>query len=401
MARDEWLAARALVLRHGWNAVAYQILNPGMRLWFSAAKDAVAGFESYGGVRVIAGAPVCARERLRDVAAELEADANARGERVVFFGAGARLEQLYADRDDHAQVRLGAQPLWEPQAWDSIVRGKASLRAQLNRARNKEVVVEEWSAERARNDDSLRMVLREWLATRGLPPLGFLVSPDLLNTLGDRRIVVASRGRAREVIAFLVATPIPARDGWLVEQWPRLTSAPNGTTHLLVDAAMHAFADAGSRYVTLGLAPLSDNAGAIAQGQPAWLRLGLHWARAHGRRFYNFRGLESFKASLQPMEWEPIFAIAQGRRFSPRMLRGIAGVFSGGSPERLIVRALISAAGREIDRLWSRFAKRARDGLLNRPYLHRHVADSPPGTCAARPADRSRSVFASPNAMDR
>jgi hypothetical protein len=68
-----WLAARDLVMRYGWNAVAYQILNPGMRLWFSSAGDAVAGYVSFGRVMIIAGAPVCRRERLPDVALELEA----------------------------------------------------------------------------------------------------------------------------------------------------------------------------------------------------------------------------------------------------------------------------------------------------------------------------------------
>ena len=36
--------ARALVLRHGWNAMAYQILNPGIRRWFSADGEAVVGY---------------------------------------------------------------------------------------------------------------------------------------------------------------------------------------------------------------------------------------------------------------------------------------------------------------------------------------------------------------------
>jgi len=84
----------------------------------------------------------------------------------------------------------------------------------------------------------LRAVLQEWLDTRGLPPLHFLVTPDLLDTLGDRRIFVAEQ--SDEVQGFLVATRIPARHGWLVEQWPRRRSAPNGTTHLLIDAAMRA-----------------------------------------------------------------------------------------------------------------------------------------------------------------
>jgi phosphatidylglycerol lysyltransferase len=89
----------------------------------------------------------------------------------------------------------------------------------------------------------------------------------------------------------------------------------------------------------------------VGDGQPAWLRLILHWLRAHGRRFYNFTGLEAFKASVQPMAWEPIFAIAPGRRFTPMMLRAIAGAFSAGSPERLVARAVVSGAAREVQRL--------------------------------------------------
>ena len=339
-------------MRHGWNAVAYQILNPGMRHWFSRAGDAVVGYASFAGTWVVAGAPVCAAERLATAAAELEADAAERSARVLFFGAGARLEQVYADRADHSLVRLGAQPVWDPAAWSDIVRRKASLRAQLNRARNKGVRIQEWPASRARTSDTLRTVLREWLATRGLPPLSFLVVPDILDTLDDRRTFVAERdGR---VVGFLIGTPVPARGGWLVEEWPRTRDAPNGTTHSLVDAAMRAFADDHSSYVTLGLAPLAEHGGGILAEQPAWLRVMLRWVRAHGRRFYNFAGLEAFKASMQPMAWEPIYAIAPGGRFTPRMLRAVAGAFSAGNPERLLLRALWSAARDELRRYGGR-----------------------------------------------
>ena len=351
---SEWFAARDLVLRFGWNAVSYQILNPGMRLWFSSAGDAVAGYASFGGVWTVAGAPVCPPGRLPNVAAELETTARGRGARVVFFGAGARLEQVYARRSDHALVRIGAQPAWEPSAWSGIVRHKSSLRAQLHRARNKGVEVREWSPARAQRSPVLRAVLREWLDTRGLPPLHFLVTPDLLDTLDDRRIFVAEQ--SDDVVGFLVATRIPARHGWLVEQWPRRRSAPNGTTHLLIDAAMRAFDADGSHYATLGLSPLSEHAGTVGDGQPAWLRIFLHWIRAHGRRFYNFRGLEAFKASARPMVWEPIFAIAPGGRLTPFTLRAIAGAFSDGSPERLLARAIVSGVVKELSRVVNRTA---------------------------------------------
>lgn len=344
-ARDR---ARELVLQYGWNAAAYQILNAGMELWFSARGDAVVGYARHAHTRVVAGAPVCAEERLAEVVEELRTDARRSQDDVVYFGAGARLERLLDDRAHHL-LRLGAQPVWAPGAWDAIVRRKASLRAQIHRARNKGVRIEAW-----RSDGSARQledVLQHWLHTRGLPPLHFMTETHLLDHLGDRRVFVARRSDA-EVIGFLVATPIPARFGWLVEQWPRVPSAPNGTTHLLVDAAMRSFAEEDASFVTLGLAPLSDRAGPIAAAEPAWVSVLLRWLRAHGRRFYNFRGLDAFKASLQPQAWEPIYCIVPGPRVTVRSLRAIAGAFSGGSPIALLARALGSAVRREVtDRL--------------------------------------------------
>jgi phosphatidylglycerol lysyltransferase len=351
---DDWAHARELVLRHGWNAVAYQILNPGMRLWFTTDREAVVGYAAVGRTWVVAGAPVCAPERLPAVIDELEADARRHGRRLLFFGAGTRLEQVMAARATHALVRLGAQPVWTPSEWPDVVRAKSSLRAQLNRARNKGVRVTEWPTARAQESAVLRAVLHEWLGMHGLPPLGFLVTTHLLGNLADRRVFVAERGPQSEVVGFLVATPVPARTGWLVEQWPRTRAAPNGTTQLLVDAAMRAFASAGSQYVTLGLAPLADRAGELGEGQPLWLRLALGWVRAHGRRFYDFRGLEHFKASLQPMRWEPIFAIAPRRRFTVGMLRAVAGAFSDGRPEALVAHALWRALVLEARRLATR-----------------------------------------------
>lgn len=82
--------ARQLVRLHGADAVACQILNPGIDHWFAAANDAVVGFVRRHKVRVVAGSAVCAADRLADVALEFERDAAA-GERVCYFGAEAPL----------------------------------------------------------------------------------------------------------------------------------------------------------------------------------------------------------------------------------------------------------------------------------------------------------------------
>jgi phosphatidylglycerol lysyltransferase len=337
--------ARELVLRYGWNATAYQIVNPGIRQWFSRSGDAVVGYVARWGVRVVAGAPVCAAERLADVAAEFESDAAGHGERVCYFCAEARLESLYRDTEDHSMVLLGSQPVWNPQQWTETVEAKKSLRAQLNRARNKGVAVEEWPPERAQNNVELHRCLAEWLSTRGLPPLHFLVEPETLSRLADRRTFIAVRDGV--VVGFLIASPVPERRGWLVEQNIRGHNAPNGTTELLLDAAVKTLAAEGAEYLTLGLAPLSNRAGAPAVENPFWLRTLLGRVRAHGRRFYNFEGLEAFKTKFQPETWEPVYAIANERTFSILTLYAVASAFSDGSPVALLLRAMCKAAGTE------------------------------------------------------
>jgi phosphatidylglycerol lysyltransferase len=261
-------------------------------------------------------------------------------------------------------VLLGAQPVWNPVRWTTAVNHRRSLRAQFNRARNKGVVVTEWLSERAENDGSLRQCLSEWLTARHLPPLHFMVEPETLSQLHDRRVFVAEKHDA--VVGFTVLSPVPGRNGWLVEQIVRGSNAPNGTAELLVDAAMRAVAESGATYATLGLSPLSQR-GPIAQPpQPVWLRFLLRWVRLHGARFYNFIGLDAFKAKFNPESWEPIYGIAEGPRFPPRALYAIAGAFSGGAPIRLVARSLLRAVVREIASFFDRVISRLGSGSRTR-----------------------------------
>lgn len=351
--------ARKLVLAYGWNSTSYQILNPGIRHWFAERGDAVVGFVSCRGVRVVAGAPICDGERLREVAAEFERDARSAGENVCYFCAEARLETVFADSATHSRVLLGAQPIWQPGVWSEIISTHKSLRAQLNRARNKGVTVTEWAAEKARDNPGLAACLREWLDAKGLPPLHFLVEPDTLGRLFDRRIFVAERGGGGEIVGFVLLSPVSRRNGWLFEQFIHRPGAPNGTVELMIDVAMRALADAGCDYATLGLAPLSTRAKVAPFSNPLWLRVLLAWLRAHGRRFYNFEGLDAFKAKLQPDRWEPVFAISNEPRLSLKTLYAIAAAFSQDAPVKLVLGGMLRAAATEIRWIEQRISKKS------------------------------------------
>ena len=337
--------ARDLVMRYGWNTTCFQIVNPGIEYWFGDEGRSVVGYVTSGKVRVVAGAPVATLDELAEVSKEFEKDAADHDESVCYFGAEARLESVYHKSDDHAFVLLGAQPVWRPSEWADIVSKNSSIRAQLNRARNKGVVVDEWPIEKARNNTELYECLQHWLKSKGLPPLHFVIEPETLGRLENRRSFVASKDE--RVQAFLVLSPIPERNGWLTEQFPHRPGAPNGTVELMMSEAIRSLADDGCDYITLGLSPLSKRARIEPFDNPLWLRFLLGWMRKHGQRFYNFDGLDRFKSKLCPEYWEPIFAISNEREFSGRTLYAIALAFTENHPYKVLFQGLGKAIAAE------------------------------------------------------
>lgn len=343
---EPWAEARRLVNRYGWNATSYQILNPGMERWFDPELDAVVGYVTSSGYRVVAGGPICPAQNLAAVVERFEDETHRRGMWSCYFAADEELARQLELRGPFDRILLGAQPAWRPASWPEILRKKASLRAQLNRARNKGVEVARWPAEKASGHPELERCLHEWLETRGLPPLHFLIEPETLGRLHDREVFVAERGG--RAVGFLVASPVPRRNGWLVEQDIRGAGAPNGTTELLVATAVDRMRLTGAEYVTLGLSPLSSRAPIVAPPQVLWIRVLLAWLRAHGKRFYNFDGLDAYKAKFLPEWWEPIYAITSERRVGPGTLYAIAGAFGKTSPVVLVARALARAVVKEL-----------------------------------------------------
>lgn len=349
--------ARELVMTYGWNTTAYQILNPGLQHWYAPDEPAVVGYTRRQNVLLVAGAPVCAADALATVAAAFERFARNQGCRVCYVCAAERMRAVAAGSRGYSTIVIGAQPVWNPQTWARVIETRRSIRAQLTRARHKGVTIEAMPCAAGRGDAELERVLEEWLGSRGLPPLHFMVEPRTLHgAVADRVLMVARRAGA--AVAYLVASPVVARNGFLIEQVARSPRAPNGVSELLIDAAMRRFAADGRAYVTLGLVALSQQAAGARTINPWWLRLLMTAARAHATRFYNFRGLERFRMKMSPASWETIYAIANERTFSLRTLYAMGEAFSGISPWRALGLGVLRAVGHEARRLRGRRRER-------------------------------------------
>jgi phosphatidylglycerol lysyltransferase len=281
-----------------------------------------------------------------------EQEARSARDAVAYFCVETRALAAWIPGNPEAvSMVIGAQPVWRPAALTRTLVDRPSLRAQLNRAANKNVSVSEWSPQRARDSAALQTCLHEWLDRRGLPPLHFLVEPHTLANLHDRHVFVAHR--ADVVVGFLVASPVAARNGWLVEQIVRGGAAPNGTAEALLSTAAEWMRDAGADMVTLGLSPLSRHVPLDIDGHPPGsIRALAAWLRVHGRRFYNFEGLDTFKAKFQPEAWEPVYAVLPDRRTTMRCLIAIGAAFGGTSAAAFTVKVLGHALGHELHALY-------------------------------------------------
>jgi phosphatidylglycerol lysyltransferase len=303
---------------------------------------------------IVAGAPVCSDVTLGDTVRARESFAATQGLQVCYFGAEARLQKLLARSPEYMAVIVGSQPEWRPDQFVESIENDASLRAQLHRAQNKGVYVKEWDRERAEGNIHLESVLHEWLSTRGLPPLHFLVEPETLGNLQDRRIFVAEI--LGEPVGFVTLCPIPAQDGWLTEQFVRSKKAPNGTVELMLYEAARAVSVVNASYFTMGIVPLVSGDNSSLSSEPGWLRFLRRWAKAHYTRFYNFRGLSEFKTKFHPVRWQPVVVIVKDRRFRVWHLRSIGRAFTRSLPEFAIVAGVLKALATEFVRLGHVFA---------------------------------------------
>jgi phosphatidylglycerol lysyltransferase len=312
------LRVLALLRGHAWNATAFQVLEEGFRYAFDPRAEACVAYVETPGAWVVAGAPIARADDYGPVVERFLALARAAGKRASFFA----VESRFLAATGLPAIRIGEQPTWDPRGWGATLRTAKSLREQLRRARAKGVTVRRVSASAIANGGSptrraVEALIGRWLGSRGMAPMGFLVDVQPFSFAEERRYFVAEQeGR---VVAFLAAVPVYARGGWLLEDLLRDPAAPNGSAELLVDAAMRAFGEDGSSYVTLGLAPLA--------GASGWLRL----ARESTRALYDFEGVRAFKAKLRPHAWEPIYLAYPAGKGANAALFDALGAFARGS----------------------------------------------------------------------
>jgi lysylphosphatidylglycerol synthetase-like protein (DUF2156 family) len=329
MDADTGAAALDALRRHGVDAMSFQAIKAGTCWWVDAPPPAGTGarlaYAPSGRSWVAIGTPLVDAGLRAAAVRRFTAAARAQGRRPVFFG----IEDA-APFGGCRTLLIGLQPILKVAEWQTTLHRRPKLREQLRRARAKQVTVRMVDAGELTEGAPLRHAVDglrdQWLASRHMEPMGFLVAVEPFHAAGEHLYVVAEREGV--AVQFLSAVPIYARAGWLMEDMLRGGDAPNGTTELVIDALMRRL-DAHAHWVTPGLTPLS---GPI----PWWLRL----TRAASVALYDFSGLRRFRERLRPAAWAPVWlAWDRGPAIGPMV--DVLRLFAGGRILSFALRSIV------------------------------------------------------------
>lgn len=246
------------------------------------------------------------------------------GGRPAFYQVRPSMLPLYLDAGlqafklgEYAHVPLRDFSLKGP--------SRANLRYGLNRAEREGMTFEVLPPGQVHTVlAEMRRVSDAWLARQAGREKGFSVGSFRPGYL--QRLPVALVRRHGELVAFANLQVTDAKDEASIDLMRHTPDSPPATMDFLFASVMlHLHAEGFQRF-GLGMSPMAGMS--ERRSAPRWQRFG-RLMFEHGERFYNFRGLRSFKEKFEPV-WEARYLAAPGGAAPLLALTDVAALIGGG-----------------------------------------------------------------------
>ncbi|HEY0720866.1 MAG TPA: bifunctional lysylphosphatidylglycerol flippase/synthetase MprF [Gammaproteobacteria bacterium] len=318
--------ARALFDEYGGNAFAHLAFMGDKYLFFSRDGSALIQFGLIGDRAVALGDPCGAPQSLEAVILEFREFTDLYDLKPIFYEVSEERLSLYHDLG-FALFKLGESARVEVANFTLAGRRGESLRHAVNHARREgaqfAVLAQPLDEATWRR---LAEISQAWLKVKAGAEKGFSLGSFRRSYLARSPIAVVTV--AGQIVAF--ANLMPAygeHDTLSIDLMRHDPQAPVGRVmeYLFVELIELARRE-GYRYFDLGIAPLSgvgESRYARAQERVA------HLAFRYGNRFYNYKGLRSFKEKFHP-EWRGVYLAYPFNQPAARLLIDIAALIAGG-----------------------------------------------------------------------
>ena len=329
---------------HGYNAHALVSITRGIRLWTNP--EGAVAYNEFGRVWLVPGDPLASAENLTRVAQKFLHRADAERRVVAFLPATEQFAKHGGELGLRA-VKIGSAPYFDLTTWAPRGDRAKKARAGVNQARRAGVHVTEIVEVDEKLVRETACLCKSWLTTRRSEiRFEWLFTVDLFQHKEHKKYFTA-RDANGKLVGFLAASPIPARNGWYLEDVLRSKQAPNGTTDLLVVEVLDALKRSGAALATLGTTLMVNEGATHVHISPKLSRVSWSLARCFSV-FYNFHGVRRFKAKFAPSWWESEYVLMSPNLTAPpRVLSALVRAIVPAGPTYLIAR--------QLSRAWRRF----------------------------------------------
>ncbi|HEX6717526.1 MAG TPA: DUF2156 domain-containing protein [Pyrinomonadaceae bacterium] len=329
---------------HGYNAHALIGIATGTRLWTCPETEGAVAYNEFGRVWLVPGDPLASVENLAKVSDCFLQKARAE-RRVVGFMPATEQFAKHSSGLGLRAIKIGSAPYFDLATWAPRGDRAKKARAGVNQARRAGVHVSEVMKIDEKLIRETACLCKSWLTTRrSAIKFEWLLTVDPFQHKEQKKYFTAREANGR-LVGFLAASPIPARNGWYLEDVLRSKNAPNGTTDLLVVEVLDSLKHSGAKLATLGTALMAQESVADpdVHVSPVLSRSTWFVARCFSI-FYNFDGVRRFKAKFAPSWWESEYVlISQNVTAPPRVLSAFIHAIVPAGASYLIARQMSRA----------------------------------------------------------
>ena len=336
--------------RFGYQSQSYHILGDDKSFFFSpSGVSGVIAYVVHAKVALGAGDPVCAPSDLPAFINEFSSFCRSRGWRCCFQAVTERCHDILVDLGFGA-IKIGEEPIYDLRtiSWDGgRFRG---LRRDIRVGKKHGLVVVDYRPLSERRSDwetQMEELSATWEKFKGSGEFAFLLGEPSLSDPGERKYFLALLDD--EVEAFVVCTPIYARNGIYFDLMRRKERPLSGTSQFLISESFRLLREQGYEMATLGTAPLSNQ---HVDDPTRSLIIGRALDLAYGRlgSFHRYKPIHEFKNQFGPTSWESRYLAYRPPGFNPIMLYALLKAYDPSG--------ITGKLSRQIHHAWEGFRKR-------------------------------------------
>ena len=327
---DERTRVLAVLKHYGYLSQSCNILSEGKKYFLSQRGiDGVIAYIVQARVALSAGDPVCAPEDIREFADEFRQFCKKHRWRCCFHPVTERCKEVLKDLG-FGIMKTGEEPIIDLNKL-SWAGGKfRNMRRDIGRAKKQGMSIVEYRPLEGRHTDweeQMEELSRVWAKSKGSREFSSLIGAPSLDNPGERQYLLVLKDD--KVEAFMVCTPIYARNGIYFDIMRRKEKPLSGTSQFLITEALQFFKQQGYEIATMGTVPLA-NEYVEDPDQARIVELALDFTFDHLGYFHHLKPLYQFKEQFGVSWWEGRYLAYYPAWFNPMILYAILKAYDPG-----------------------------------------------------------------------